>query len=157
RVLVSAVGALHVPKYPDIRGLEKFAGPKFHSTDWDVNVPLEGRRVAVIGTGASAIQFVPQIAPKVKRLFLFQRTPPWVVPRRDFAISERWKARFRRVPLLGWLFRTALFWMYEFRVLGFLNGGWVRRRAAKMAREHLEAQVSDPGLRAALTPKYEFG
>ncbi len=157
RVLVSAVGALHVPKYPDIRGLGRFAGPKFHSTYWDGNVPLDGRRVAVIGTGASAIQFVPEIAPKVKRLFLFQRTPPWIVPRQDFAISERWKARFRRLPPLGWLFRTALFWMYEFRVLGFLNGGWVRRRAAKLAREHLEAQVSDPGLRAALTPKYEFG
>jgi cation diffusion facilitator CzcD-associated flavoprotein CzcO len=157
RVLISAVGALHVPKYPEIKGLAKFDGPKFHSTYWDSSMPLEGKRVAVIGTGASAIQFVPEIAPKVERLFVFQRTPPWIVPKQDFAISAGWKKRFRRWPWLGLGFRRALFWLWEMRVVGFLNDGWLRRRATKMASEHLEAQVPDPKLRALLTPKYEFG
>ncbi|MFI5105994.1 MAG: flavin-containing monooxygenase, partial [Terriglobales bacterium] len=158
RVLVSAVGALHVPRFPEIPGVEKFAGPAFHSTWWDAGVPLEGKRVAVIGTGASAIQFVPEIAPKVARLSIFQRTPPWIVPKTDFAIPERWKNRFRRVPGLGWLFRTALFWMYEVRVWAFLGKmPALRRRGLKMALDHLAAQVPDPELRARLTPNYEFG
>jgi cation diffusion facilitator CzcD-associated flavoprotein CzcO len=158
RVLVSAVGALHVPRFPEIQGMEKFAGPSFHSTWWDASVPLEGKRVAVIGTGASAIQFVPEIAPKVARLHIFQRTPPWIVPKTDFAIPERWKKRFRGVPGLGWLFRTGLFWMYEIRVWGFLGKiKALRKRGEKMALDHLAEQVPDPKLRARLTPNYQFG
>jgi len=158
RVLISAVGALHVPKYPDIPGMEKFAGPAFHSTWWDSSVDLEGKRVAVIGTGASAIQFVPEIAPKVEKLFLFQRTPPWILPKADFAIPERWRKRFRRLPLFTWLFRMALFWMYEIRVWGFLGKvRALRKRGQKMALDHLEAQVPDPKLRAILRPSYELG
>ncbi|HEY1939395.1 MAG TPA: NAD(P)/FAD-dependent oxidoreductase [Candidatus Angelobacter sp.] len=158
RVLVSAVGALHVPKFPDIPGMEKFAGPAFHSTWWDHNVPLEGKRVAVIGTGASAIQFVPEIAPKVTKLSVFQRTPPWIVPKMDFAIAEHWRKRFRRIPALGWLFRTALFWLYEIRVWGFLGKiQALRKFGNKMALDHLAAQVSDPELRRRLTPDYQFG
>src|SRR5262249_14621405 len=121
------------------------------------SVALEGKRVAVVGTGASAIQFVPEIASKVEKLFVFQRTPPWIVPKTDFAIPERWRERFRRVPVLGWLFRIALFWIYELRVVGVLNPGWLRRPATKIARGHREAQVPNPGLRPALTPTYEFG
>ncbi|HEU4415223.1 MAG TPA: NAD(P)/FAD-dependent oxidoreductase, partial [Candidatus Angelobacter sp.] len=158
RVLVSAVGALHVPKYPDIPGMEKFAGPAFHSTWWDSSVPLDGKRVAVIGTGASAIQFVPEIAPRVAKLFLFQRTPPWILPKADFAIPERWRKRFHRLPFFTWLFRTLLFWMYEVRVWGFLGKiPALRKRGLKMALDHLEAQVPDPALRATLTPNYELG
>jgi cation diffusion facilitator CzcD-associated flavoprotein CzcO len=158
RVLVSAVGALHVPRFPEIPGMEKFAGPAFHSTWWDASVPLEGKRVAVIGTGASAIQFVPEIAPKVSKLNIFQRTPPWIVPKMDFAIPERWKKRFRGVPGLGWLFRTGLFWMYEIRVWGFLGKvKALRTRGEKMALDLLAAQVPDANLRARLTPNYQFG
>jgi cation diffusion facilitator CzcD-associated flavoprotein CzcO len=158
RVLVSAVGALHVPRYPDIPGMEKFAGPAFHSTWWDSSVPLEGRRVAVIGTGASAIQFVPEIASKVAKLSIFQRTPPWILPKTDFPIAERWRKRFRRFPLLTWLFRAGLFWLYEVRVWGFLgNVMALRKRGHKMALDHLAAQVPDPALRARLTPGYELG
>src|SRR5262249_1379326 len=141
QVLVSAVGGLHVPKYPDIPGMENFTGPAFHSTSWDSSVTFQGKRVAVIGTGASAIQFVPQIAPETDKLYLFQRTPPWIVPKADFEIPERWRRRFRRFPALGWLFRTGLFWFFDLRVFGFLRKGWLRTRAAKMAMEHLEAQV----------------
>ncbi len=158
RVLVSAVGALHVPKYPDIPGMEKFAGPAFHSTWWDSNVQLEGKRVAVIGTGASAIQFVPEIAAKVARLCIFQRTPPWILPKLDFAIAERWRKRFRRFPSLTWLFRIVLFWLFEVRVWGFLgNVMALRKRGQKMALDHLKAQVPDPALRAKVTPSYELG
>ena len=158
RVLVSAVGALHVPKYPDIPGMENFAGTAFHSTWWDLSVSLEGKRIAVIGTGASAIQFVPEIAPKAGKLYLFQRTPPWILPKTDFPIAERWRKRFRRFPSLTWLFRVALFWLYEVRVWGFLgNVMALRKRGQKMALDHLEAQVPDPGLRARLTPGYELG
>ncbi len=120
-------------------------------------MPLEGKRLAVIGTGASAIQFVPEIAPRTGRLYIFQRTPPWVVPKSDFAIPERWKKRFRSVPLLGWLFRKSLFWLYEARVPGFLGVNWLHKRAEKIARDHLETQVPDPKLRALLAPKYDFG
>ncbi|MGB6900896.1 MAG: NAD(P)/FAD-dependent oxidoreductase, partial [Candidatus Acidiferrum sp.] len=81
RVLVSGVGGLHVPQYPKIKGIERFAGPKFHSSTWDYGIELEGKNIAVVGTGASAIQFVPQIAPRAGKLYLFQRTPPWIVPR----------------------------------------------------------------------------
>jgi cation diffusion facilitator CzcD-associated flavoprotein CzcO len=158
RVLVSAVGALHVPKFPEIPGMENFVGLAFHSTWWDSSVPLEGKRVAVIGTGASAIQFVPEVAPKVAKLSVFQRTPPWIVPKTDFEIPERWRNRFRRVPGLGWLFRTALFWMYEIRVWGFLGKVHaLRKRGQKMALDHIAAQVSNPELRARLTPNYQFG
>lgn len=159
RVLVSAVGGLHIPKYPEIKGLENFAGPAFHSTEWDAAVPLAGKRIAVIGTGASAIQFVPEIAPTAGRLLVFQRTPPWIIPKTDFAIPERWRNRFRRMPLLGWLFRNALFWQFESRVFAFLSSRRLRKRLGleKMALKHLEAQVPDPGLRAVLTPSYEIG
>jgi cation diffusion facilitator CzcD-associated flavoprotein CzcO len=158
RVLISAVGALHVPRYPDIPGMEKFAGPAFHSTWWDSSVPLEGKRVAVIGTGASAIQFVPEIVSRVRKLSVFQRTPPWILPKTDFPIAERWRKRFRRFPFLGWLFRIGLFWLYEVRVWGFLgNVMALRRRGQKMALDHLAAQVPDPALRARLTPSYELG
>jgi cation diffusion facilitator CzcD-associated flavoprotein CzcO len=158
RVLVSAVGALHVPRFPDIPGAEKFAGTAFHSTWWDSSVSLKGKRVAVIGTGASAIQFVPEIAPKVAKLTVFQRTPPWIIPKLDFPIPERWKKRFRSVPLLGWLFRTGLFWMYELRVWGFLGTvKGLRERGRKMALDMIAEQVPDPALRTRLTPNYEFG
>src|SRR5258708_23466520 len=101
RVLASAVGGLHIPKYPEIKGLEKFAGPKFHSTEWDSSVQLGGKHIAVIGTGASSIQFVPEITPPAGRLYLFHRTPPWIVPKSNFAIPYRCKNRSRRLPLLA--------------------------------------------------------
>jgi cation diffusion facilitator CzcD-associated flavoprotein CzcO len=112
----------------------------------------------VIGTGASAIQFVPEIAPKVAKLSVFQRTPPWIVPKEDFAIPEGWRNRFRKFPLFTWLVRTVLFWLYEIRVWAFLGKvPALRQRGKKMALDHIAAQISDPELRARLTPNYEFG
>jgi cation diffusion facilitator CzcD-associated flavoprotein CzcO len=157
RVLVSGMGALHVPRFPELKGMERFRGSAFHSAEWNAGAALAGRRVAVIGTGASAIQIVPAIAGEVGKLSLFQRTPAWVLPRFDHPISDGARRWFRRVPALSWLLRSFLFWNLEMRVGGFVKGGWLRRLGAKMARRHLEAQVPDARLRAALTPQYEFG
>jgi cation diffusion facilitator CzcD-associated flavoprotein CzcO len=157
RVIVSGIGGLHVPHYPELKGIGRFVGPAFHSSTWDHSVDLEGKNVAVVGTGASAIQFVPQIAPRAGKLYLFQRTPPWIVPRMDFAIAEKWKRRFRRFPLIMRAFRQLIFWRQEFRVLGFLGNRFVRRKATEIATHQLEKQVRDPKLRAALKPSYELG
>ena len=157
RVLVSGIGGLHVPQYPKVKGIERFASPKFHSSTWDHSVELDGKNVAVVGTGASAIQFVPQIAPRAGKLYLFQRTPPWIVPRMDFAIPEKWKRRFRRIPFVMGAFRRYIFWRQEFRVLGFLGNRFVRRKATEIATRHRERQIKDPKLRAALAPNYELG
>src|SRR2546430_10205599 len=92
------MGALHVPHYPEIPGIERFCGPSFHSAAWPSEVDLGAKTVAVIGTGASAIQFIPHIAPRAGKLYIFQRTPPWIVPRLDFGIPEKWRERFRRMP-----------------------------------------------------------
>jgi cation diffusion facilitator CzcD-associated flavoprotein CzcO len=157
RVLVSGIGALHVPQYPKLKGIDSFSGPKFHSSNWNHDIDLDCKNVAVVGTGASAIQFVPQIAPRAGRLYLFQRTPPWIVPRMDFAIAEKWKQRFRRYPLIMRAFRQLIFWRQEFRVLGFLGNRFVRGKATEIATHHLEKQITDPKMRAALKPNYELG
>ncbi len=157
RVLVSGMGALHVPRYPDLKGLDRFKGPAFHSAAWDHSVDLDGKNVAVVGTGASAIQFVPQIAPRVGKLSLFQRTPPWIVPRLDFPFSEKWKSRFRSIPITRWALRQFIFWRQEFRVLGFLGNESVRRKAEDIALRLLTRRIKDPKLRAALTPNYQLG
>jgi len=157
RVLVSGMGALHVPRYPDLKGLECFKGPAFHSATWDHSVELEGKNVAVVGTGASAIQFVPQIAPCAGRVHLFQRTPAWIVPRLDFAFSEKWKRRFQRIPLTRWALRQYIFWRQEFRVLGFLGNESVRKKAEAIALRHMARRIKDPKMREALTPKYQLG
>ncbi len=156
-VLVSGMGALHVPHYPELKGLERFQGPAFHSSSWDYGVDLTGKDVAVVGTGASAIQFVPQIAPRVAKLYLFQRTPPWVVPRLDFAFSEKWRRRFRTIPVTRWAFRQLLFWRQEFRVFSFLGNQTFRKMVEAIAHRHVARNIEDPKLRAALTPSYHLG
>ena len=157
RVLVSAMGGLSRPALPAIPGLDSFKGKRFHSQQWDHGYSLKGKRVAVIGTGASAIQFVPQIAPQVAHLDLFQRTPPWIMPKPDRAISplERWL--FKHLPVTQRLMRGALYWTLEGRVLGFTLHPRLMNLAQKMARRHLHKQVSRPALRKILTPDYTIG
>ncbi|BAQ48540.1 4-hydroxyacetophenone monooxygenase (plasmid) [Methylobacterium aquaticum] len=158
RVLVSGMGALHHPALPAIPGLSSFRGPLFHTAAWDHHVPLAGRRVGVIGTGASAIQVVPAIAPEVGRLVLFQRTPPWVMPRNDRAIGPRLHALFRRLPLARRLLRGAQFWLREAQAaLGFTRVSRLTRLAEMASRLHLRRQVRDPALRAKLRPPYRLG
>ena len=157
RALVSGMGGLHVPNIPKLPGIERFAGPAFHSSQWDYGVDLRGKNVAVVGTGASAIQFVPQIAPSVGKLSLFQRTPAWIVPRLDYAFSEKARRRFRHFWLARWAFRKLLFLRFEIRVFGFLGNKFVRGKAVEIATRHRQRQVTDPKLYAALTPNYELG
>ena len=155
-VLVAAAGPLSEPSVPAIPGLTEFPGPHFHSANWDHGVDLTGKRVAVVGTGASAIQFVPRIQPSVAQLHLFQRTPPWVLPHRDRKVRGVARALYRAIP--GWqrLVRAGVFWSRELFVIPFLK---VRPDSVpeRLARGHLEKQVADPGLRARLTPRYSVG
>src|SRR5919197_835051 len=109
RVLVSGAGPLVEPKIPPFPGLDTFTGPAFHSARWDHSISLEGKRVAAIGTGASAIQFVPSIAPDVKRLHVFQRTPPWVIPHSARTITEVERRLYRRFPALQRFIRGAIY------------------------------------------------
>jgi cation diffusion facilitator CzcD-associated flavoprotein CzcO len=157
RVLVSGMGGLSAPAYPDIAGLKNFMGKHFHSADWDHSYDLSGKRVAVIGTGASAIQFVPQIATKVAQLELFQRTPPWIMPKPDRAIGAGERGLYRRFPLLQSLFRKAIYGMLETRVLGFAINPGIMKLAERAARGHIRKQIADPVLRRKLTPDFTFG
>jgi cation diffusion facilitator CzcD-associated flavoprotein CzcO len=155
-VLVSAVGGLSEPLIPEIPGLDSFRGKTFHSATWDHGYDLKGKRVAVVGTGASAIQFVPQIQPDVARLHLFQRTPPWVMRQLDRRFGKAEKELFRRVPILDTLARAAIYWTHESYVVGFSNPRLLEA-ASRLARLHLHRQVSDPALRSKLTPDYTMG
>ena len=156
-ILVSGCGGLVEPLYPEVPGLESFAGPAFHSARWDHDLDLTGKRVAVIGTGASAIQFVPEIAKQVSHLTLFQRTPPWVVPRLDRPIPDSRKALYRRRPGLQAAARNGIYWFNEFSLLAFTKGGRLRALAQKEATKNLHGAIADPALRAKLTPSWAFG
>lgn len=156
-VVVSATGPLADPKVPDVPGLSGFPGKVFHSSRWDHSYDLRGKRVAVIGTGASAIQLVPGIQPDVERLTLFQRTPPWVLPRADRRITaaERWL--HTRVPATRALRRGALWGIREMQVNLFTRWpdqlGWIEG----LATSHMAKAIKDPGMRALLTPDYRIG
>lgn len=155
-VVVSAVGMFHTPAIPYIPGLEDFDGEWFHSARWDHDHDLEGRRVAVVGTGASAIQVVPAIAGRVGHLDLYQRTPAWIVPRLDAPYTEEQKAQFAADPATARRHREEIFQLYE-RNTGFLVGDPAVEIMEGRARTHLAEQVRDPQLRAALTPDYPIG
>jgi cation diffusion facilitator CzcD-associated flavoprotein CzcO len=156
-VLVSAMGGLSVPSYPPVPGLERFRGALFHSAEWDHEHDLRGERVAVIGTGASAVQFVPEIQPIVGRLHVFQRTPAWVLPdpNRPFTPSER--RLFRRLPIAQRALRGAIYALHEASVLGTIVNPRLIARFERLGRRHLEHQVPDAELRAKLTPNYTLG
>jgi cation diffusion facilitator CzcD-associated flavoprotein CzcO len=137
--------------------MESFTGNTFHSATWDAACDLAGKDVAVIGTGASAVQFVPEIREPAAHVTVFQRTPPWVLPRRDRAITARERALFRRVPALQAAARTGTYWLRELNLLSFTRGGSLRAAAEKQARKNLQDAIADPVLRARLTPDYEIG
>jgi cation diffusion facilitator CzcD-associated flavoprotein CzcO len=156
RVLVSAMGGLSEPSIPPLAGLERFTGERFHSATWNHQHDLRGRQVAVVGTGASAIQFVPRIQPHVGRLFLYQRTPPWIMPHPDRSIAP-WKRRlYDRLPAAQTLVRGAIYWGREGFVPFFVRPG-LAAVPRRIALKHLQAQVADPRLRARLTPDYAVG
>ncbi|MGD0968890.1 MAG: NAD(P)/FAD-dependent oxidoreductase [Candidatus Aquilonibacter sp.] len=157
RVLVSGMGGLSNPMIPDIPGLATFTGDIFHSAAWDASFDAAGKRIAVIGTGASAIQIVPAIAPEARQLTLFQRTPPWIIPRfdRPTTARERWLRRF--LPGYAWLVRQSMYWLREVRALGFIRNTRILTLAQRIALRHLHAQVQSADLRDRLTPTYHMG
>jgi cation diffusion facilitator CzcD-associated flavoprotein CzcO len=153
-VLISAVGALHVPRWPDIPGLETFAGPAFHSARWNHDVDLTGIRVGVIGTGSTAAQVVPGIVDRVAALHLFQRTPQWVLAARDRRYSEAWKARRRKYPWLARLHHWADLKLFDVFFANATRGNrFLLRQLEKGCRKNLES-IADPDLRRRLTPDY---
>jgi cation diffusion facilitator CzcD-associated flavoprotein CzcO len=157
RVLVSGIGALHVPSIPELSKAESFDGVSFHSARWRRDYDLTGKRVAMIGTGASAIQFVPQIASDVTQLHVVQRTAPWILPKlgREIGPMERWI--LHNVKGSRSLFRRWLYCTYEIRVLAFIGNRMLVEYAEKVARKHLEQQIADSELRLKLTPNYRIG
>lgn len=157
RAIVSACGGITRPSLPDIPGAASFKGKTFHSARWDDDYALEGKSVAVIGTGASAIQIVPAIAPKVKKLSVFQRTAPWVIARNDHAIGERAQSVYDAFPATQKVVRGALYARHEAFALAFLGNQTVGKLGEFQGRKHLESQVRDIALRDKLTPKYPMG
>lgn len=156
-VLVSAAGHLSDPAYPDIEGLHSFQGKLFHSAQWDHTCKLDGKRIGVIGTGASAIQIVPEVAKVASHLTVFQRSAPYIIPRRDYVYADAEKALFARFPEIAQELRDELFWGNESRfpqrrqVPAFIN------QITALAMNHLHQQVPDEDLRQKLTPNYAIG
>ncbi|MEU2248479.1 NAD(P)/FAD-dependent oxidoreductase [Streptomyces sp. NPDC019224] len=156
-VVVSATGPLSDPKTPDIPGLADFPGKVFHSARWDHDADLTGKRVAVIGTGASAIQIVPSIQPEVGRLTLFQRTPPWVMPRMDRRISGFERRLHRALPATGTARRGLLWGIRELQVSAFTKHPDQLGLVERIAKSNMARAIKDPALRAKLTPSYRIG
>ena len=156
-VLLTACGQLSVPRAPAIDGLETFDGPVFHTARWRHDVPLAGKRVAVIGTGCSAIQVVPAIASEVAQLDVYQRSPGWTMPRMDFAYSERAKRAFARFPALQRLDRQANFAFHNFGALAMTGRSWLLPPFRAIGRRQINGAIEDPELRRAVTPTDEFG
>ena len=157
RAVVSAAGFSHLPSGPDIPGAARFGGPSFHSARWDHSCDLAGQRVAVIGTGASAIQIIPEVARQARQLQVFQRTPPWVLPRTDTAIPDRLRRTFETVPLTARASREAIYWALEARAFGFAVHPKLMAPLEQMARRHIQKRIADPALRAKVTPDYTIG
>ena len=156
-IVVNGTGTLSMPAIPHLPGIENFQGDSFHSAYWDHDHDLSGENVAVIGTGASAIQFVPEIAPVAGTVSVFQRTPPWVMPRDDRFYSTRERALFRRLPFLQRLLRWKTYWEFEWLARGFLGQQKVVDEFRRRAEAYITESVTDPELRAAVTPDYDPG
>ncbi|MEI6238940.1 MAG: NAD(P)/FAD-dependent oxidoreductase [Planctomycetia bacterium] len=157
RVVVSAVGALHVPKVPDLPGSGSFEGVSFHCARWRHDVDLAGRAVAVIGSGASAIQFIPEIAATVGRLTVFQRSPPWILPRRDRPVSRVTRTMFRVMPGALRLWRSLQYWQAESVGLGLAYKPKLMGRGQRRSADFKEREIADPTLRLKLNPFYTLG
>jgi cation diffusion facilitator CzcD-associated flavoprotein CzcO len=156
RALVLGTGPLSEPAIPDVPGLDRFEGTTFHSATWDHHHDLDGERVAVIGTGASAVQFVPRLQPRVGRLHVFQRTAPWIMPRPDRPLRPFERRLYRALPAAQLLMRAGIYWARESFVLGFRHPR-AMRLGQRVALRHLHRQVRDPELRRKLTPSYRMG
>jgi cation diffusion facilitator CzcD-associated flavoprotein CzcO len=156
-VVVSAMGPLTEPKIPDIPGLDSFDGEVMHSARWNHDYDLSGKRVASIGTGASAIQYVPEVQPIVEQLYVLQRTAPWVVPHQGRSITDAERALYRSVPAAQKLVRGAVYGSKEVLIVGLVKKPELLRVLEKLAGAHRRRQISDPVLRERVTPDYALG
>jgi len=157
RVLILSVAMLHRPFIPATEGIERFRGAVFHSARWDHAVSLAGKRIAVIGSGASAIQFVPRIAEVAAGVTLYQRTPSWILPKADPAVGPARRWALRHVPLLRRVLRAWEFWAHEARAVGFVRAPWLMRAAERRARGFAKRHITDTAVREAVTPDYLIG
>ncbi len=156
-ILILGNGPLSEPSFPDIPGLGDFEGFSFHSAQWRHDYDFTGKRVAVIGTGASAVQFVPRIQPHVSSLSLFLRTPPWIVPRLDHPIPAWQRALYAMLPITQRFVRSRLYWQRELIALALVYQPQRMEDGMKLALQHLARQVANPVLREKLTPHYTMG
>jgi cation diffusion facilitator CzcD-associated flavoprotein CzcO len=156
-VLVTACGQLSVPSAPAVPGLDSFAGPSFHTARWRHDVDVAGKRVAVLGTGCSAIQVVPAIQPIVERVDVYQRSPGWTFPKMDFAYSERTQRLFERFPVLQRLDRAAIFAFMELGAAALTDRRWLLPVFRAVARRQITTAIEDPELRRKVTPSDEVG
>lgn len=157
RVLVPATGALSHPKYPDIAGRDNFKGVALHAARWDDSVDLKGKRIGVIGTGASAIQVIPSVAPEAGHLTVFQRTASWVLPKQNRVYSEQEHERWAKYPLLQRLQRLSLYWTMESALPALMWYPKLLKVGEKLHKQALYRDIKDPELRAKLTPNYKVG
>ena len=157
RTLVSGSGGLSEPRLPDIAGIGSFRGRVFHSARWDHSVDLAGKRVAVIGTGASAIQIVPEVAAVAAHLDVYQRTAPYVLPRNDRRYTGLERFLFTRVPAVQRAYRSAIYWARELYVPGFTWDSRLAAPAKRLALANIARAIDDPELRARVTPDYAIG
>ncbi len=155
--LVSGVGGLHIPQIPELPGIANFQGQTWHSARWNHEYDLRGKKVAVVGTGASAVQFVPKIAPDVAELTLFQRTPPWIMPKPDHAMPSWAQTLFKRVPGTQRLYRNALYWLLEARAIGFNGHPAIMKAGELIAKRNIAKGIKDRALRKKVTPDYTMG
>ncbi|MGE5280826.1 MAG: flavin-containing monooxygenase [Chloroflexota bacterium] len=156
-VLVTACGQLSVPKAPRLPGLDEFAGPAFHTAEWRHDIDLAGRRVAVIGTGCSAIQVVPAIQPEVAQLDVYQRSPGWTFPKGDHPYSPWQRALFKRFPVLRRLDRASIFAFNELGAAAMTSQRWLLPILRIIGKRQIDAAISDPELRRKVTPRDEIG
>jgi cation diffusion facilitator CzcD-associated flavoprotein CzcO len=157
RVLITATGQLNQPAWPKLEGLDRFTGELFHSAQWNHGYSLTGKKVAVIGTGASAIQFVPEISKQVQSLSLFQRSAAWVLPKPDRPF-RRWEhALFKALPPLDKAYRYLIYWKNESRALAFTRFNSVLELFAHQAKKEARKRVSDPEKLKHLIPDYQIG
>ncbi len=156
-VLLTACGQLSVPKTPSLPGLDSFAGPAFHTAEWRHDVDLAGKRVAVVGSGCSAIQVVPAIQPEVAQLDVYQRSAGWTVPKMDYAYPEWAHRLFRRLPILRRLDRASVLAVQEIAAAAMTRHRWLIPALRTIGRRQIEAAIDDPELRRKVTPTDEFG
>ena len=157
RTVVLASGPLPDHKWPDIRGLDTYQGHKIHSANWDHDYDFTGKRVAVIGTGASAVQIVPELVEQAEFVKVFQRTPGWVIPRLDVAMPDAAQTLFAKVPAAQQLARQLLFWGHEASATAMVWDTPLTGLVARLGKAHLRRQVKDPWLRRQLTPDFTPG